>query len=421
MVTLAVRMTRMLSDLLGAQQPGFAQRIKQLELASGEPGTEIRLSTAIMQRTAAKIRDLGLDPHDTSGPELYRALQLRLLADEQRLRAYMHVDEDASPITVLGAVIQFEKKLQVPRSSFALKTSLAKRLLKNVPPKKAMVKLGYRSVDSMIKHEPIANIYAAGLTYEASHWHQAFLNQYDSVHPGDFESRDVSVQFPSATRWEGIAKQFAAEYRHTSVVFKELGSIVVLPVHTAVPALAITTLLSLLDGLNTIRCASTYLKLHQVGANFGSVVHQINKGEPMTVASLAGQPLPWRVVQYYYHLVHEAYHPALFEPHVQPEDLALVEAEAALAEAIPALEFWQDTAGLAHVDNGQVVSLNMLDVALGAANGLAFENRIVKNVRRQVWSDVIIRYLRNKGFDYLLEQLSTSEQESARLEPGVFA
>jgi hypothetical protein len=414
-------MTRLLSDLLGAPQPSFAQRIKQLERTSGETGTDIRLSTAIQQRTAAKIRELGLDPRDTSGPELYHALQLRLLADEQRLRDYIGVASDAAPINVLGGVMQFEKKLQVPRNCFALKTSVAKRLLKSVPPKKAMAKLGYRSVDSMIKHEPTANIYAAGLTYEASHWQQAYLQQYDSLHPGDFESREVVFQFPRARRWESIAENFASDYRHTSVVFKELGSIVVLPVQTPLPALAITSLLTLLDGLNTIRCASTYLKLQQVGANFGAIVRQVNQGEPMTAANLAGQPLPWRVVQYYYHLVHEAYHPALFEPHVQPEDLELVEAEAAIAEAVPALEFWQDTAGLAHVDQGQVVSLNMLDVALGAANGLQFESRIVKNVRQQVWRDVIIHYLRHKGFDYLLEQLSAPATDMAQLEFRVLA
>jgi hypothetical protein len=167
-----------------------------------------------------------------------------------------------------------------------------------------------------------------------------------------------------------------------------------------------------LDGFNTIRTASTYMKLQQVGADFGALVGQVVTGEPSTGANFAGQPLPWRVVQYYYHLVREAYHPALFEPHVQPEDLALVEAEAALAEAIPALEFWQDTAGLAHVSGAQVVSLNMLDVALGAANGLAFEERIVRHVRRQVWSDIIVGYLRGGKPDYLVEQLSQAKEDA---------
>jgi hypothetical protein len=414
-------MTRLLSDLLGVPQPEFAGRIKQLELASGEPGTDIRLSTDILQRSAAKIRQLGLDPKDTSATELYRALQVRLLQDDARLRERLGVNADATPSTVLAAVIQFERKLNVPRSCFALKTSVVKRLLKKMPPKKAMIKLGYRSAESMIKHEPIPNIYAAAMIYESSHWHQAYLQQYAAFQPSDFESRVITIQYPRAQRWETIADNFTKDYRHMSIVFKELGTSVVLPMHSPVPALAITSLLSLLDGLNTIRCASTYLKLQQVSANFGSQVRMVNQGEPSTLANLAGLKLPWRVIQYYYHTVHNAYHPALFEPHVQPEDLELVEAEAAIAEFVPALEFWEDTAGLAHVVNGQVVSLNMFDVALGTANGLALEQGIIKHAQQHVWSDVIVRYLKNKGFDYLIEQLSVGQSDNAKIDTGALA
>jgi hypothetical protein len=234
-------MTRLLSELLGAAQPGFSGRIKQLERASGDPGTDIRLSADILQRTQAKVRELGLDPHDTTGPELYNALQQRLLADEQRLRAHLRIDATEQPSAVLASVVQFEKKLALPRSCFAIKASVVKRLLKAVPPKKAMSRLGYRSVDSFAKHEPVASIYVAGLTYESHSWHQAFLQQYDRLTPSDFESREIVVQYPRAQRWEQTSQAFAAKFRHTTAVFKELGAIVVLPVENEVPALAITT------------------------------------------------------------------------------------------------------------------------------------------------------------------------------------
>src|SRR6185437_10999361 len=118
--------------------------------------------------------------------------------------------------------------------------------------------------------------------------------------------------------------------------------------------------------------------------------------------------------------VREAYHPALFEPHVQPEDLRLAEAEKSLAKAIPALEFWQGTAGLAHVSSGQTVSLNMLDVALNTANQLAYEQRIVKYVREHVWGDIIVGYLRHRNLDYLVEQLHAGEPEAMRLDAEAF-
>jgi hypothetical protein len=416
-------MTRLLSNLLGDPQPGFSQRIRQLECASGEPGADIRLSSEIMQRTQSKIRELGLDPLDTTSAELYLALRQRLLADEKRLKDFLGLgsESDVSSTDILSSVLQFSSKMHVPRTCFALKASVNKRLLKSLPPKKAMSGLKYRSVDSLIKHEPVAQIRVASLLYEAARWHRDFFEQYVGLTPSDFESRPITVLFPRARRWEKIAETFVDQHRHTSAVFKELGTIVTLPVQADVPALAITSLLLLLDGFNSIRCASTFLKLQQVTADFGALVRDIATSEPTTSADFAGQPLSWRSVQYYYHTVREAYHPALFEPHVQPEDLTLVEAEAALAEAIPALAFWQDTAGLACVDHGQAVSLNMLDVALSTANSLEFEQRIVKHVRQQVWSDIITRYLRHRNLDYSLIEPLSAQPESSRLEAGVMA
>lgn len=415
-------MTRLLSDLLCAPQPGFGQRIKQLERACGEPGADIRLSTEIIQRTQNKIRELGLDPFDTTGPELYLALQQRLLSDEKLLRSNLRLDTpaDISSIEILLGVLKFTAHLDIPRSCFALKASVDKKLLKNLPPKKTMRELGYRSADSLIKHEPVAQIRTAGLLFEPTSWHRDFIDSYKNLTPSDFETRSITVLFPQTRRYTKIAETFANQHRHTNMVFKELGTIVMLPVQTTVPALAITSLLILLDGFNTIRCASTFLKLQQVNANFGELVRQTVVDEPNVATEFAGQPLPWRSIQYYYHIVRDAYDPALFEPHVQPEDLTLIEAEVALAKAIPSLAFWQDTADLAHVDHGQTVSLNMLDVALSAANALKFEQRIAKHVRNQVWNDLFSRYLRHRDLNNKLAEQFIVQPELTQLKSGAF-
>jgi len=417
-------MTRLLSDLLSAPQPGFGQKIKQLERSSGEPGADIRLSSEIVQRTQGKIRELGLDPLDTSAAELYLALRQRLLMDEQRLLKFIGTGskENLSSADILSGVLQFMAKLDLPRTCFALKASTNKRLIKRVVPKKTMTLLKYRSIDSMIKHEPVAQIRTAALLAEHDHWQQQFFDQYSKLSPSDFETRQIAVLFPRAKRYEKIAEAFATRHQHHSVVFKELGTIVVLPIQTNVPALAITSSLLLLDGINTIRCASTFLKLQQVNANFGDIVHQAAISEPTTAAEFAGQPLSWRSVQYYFHTVREAYHPALFEPHVQLEDLALVQAETALAQLVPALSFWEDTAGLAFVDHGQTVSLNMLDIALSTANGLDFDNRILRHVRTQVWSDLASHYLSHNNLNNrLVEQLNSQPASMAQQEVGVMA
>src|SRR2546421_12580564 len=146
-------MTRFLSRALGAAEPAFSQGIQQLEQAAGRPGTDIRLTADILQRTRAKVSQLGLDPNDTTGRELYSALQERLRQDEQKVHSALAIAADAAPDDIIARVQQFLEKHEAPKNCFALKLSVAKRLLKKRPPKIAMKRLGYRSVDSMLKHE----------------------------------------------------------------------------------------------------------------------------------------------------------------------------------------------------------------------------------------------------------------------------
>ncbi|MEJ0073557.1 MAG: hypothetical protein WDN27_05825 [Candidatus Saccharibacteria bacterium] len=56
--------------------------------------------------------------------------------------------------------------------------------------------------------------------------------------------------------------------------------------------------------------------------------------EPMTSADLAGEPLPWKAVQWFYGRGHSEYYPDAFSPHVQPEDLSWHDAEDVLAGCI---------------------------------------------------------------------------------------
>src|SRR5580704_14077175 len=82
-------MTRVLSELLGATEPTFHRVISRLEAVSGHSNTDIRLSTEIERATKHKLKELGLDPKDTTGEELYAALQQRVKADDERLVAVL--------------------------------------------------------------------------------------------------------------------------------------------------------------------------------------------------------------------------------------------------------------------------------------------------------------------------------------------
>jgi hypothetical protein len=362
-----------------------------------------------MQKVRLKIAELGLDPQDTTGPELYNALQERLRRDEGLVREALDLDADADAAAVLARIQKFLSAHKAAKSTFALKSTAAKRLLKKKIPKNAMKRLGYRSFDSMLKHEHVAAIYAAAALAESPSWHRSFRDQYAKLQPSDFEQRHISLLHPKTKRWEALSEEFVQSAKHNILCFRELGSVVFLPMHTTVEGLAITSTLLALHYMNDIRAYSSFAKLQQVKSTFGKTILESSAAEPMTAARLAGQPVPWKVIQRYYGRSQSDYHPEVFEPHVQAEDLQWHDAETVLAELQPALSFWLDTQYTCMLHDDEPVSMNILDVALGFCNNLPFSDRIVHYLRQHLWYELMSRYLHEENLEAAVHQQLSRE------------
>jgi hypothetical protein len=410
----------MLSDLLGAKEQELRYMISKLESASGHPRSDIRLGADIMRATQEKIRQLGLDPFDTSGTELYEALHMRLLADNDRLMESIGLAPDQShqPNEILSAVSSLVRHLDVPLGCLALKTTSARAILKRNPPLKTMKLLGYRSLESLLKREQPAQLIAAARIIETAHWRRSLVKEYKKLTPAGFEQRSIEVFFPRTKRWEIATQELTRSNREVCLTLPELGAVVVLPISTDLPALAITSLLLILDGMNAIRSASALFKLRQVKADFGSLVADSISGQDYSIGRIAGRSLSWQVMQYHYSRLSSNELPLVFEPHVQPEDLRLISMERALAKHLPALEFWEDTDNLAYLSDRQPVSLNMLDVALCSVNRLGFSERVVNYVRSRVWRDLLERYLNAENLEEALSQLGDKVQGEFADMPG---
>jgi len=397
-------MTRYLSEVLGAEEPVFSQGIQQLERASGLPNADIRLTTQAMQAARAKIAELGLDPNDTTPDELYAALHERIKRDETLLQAALRLSGEPTPPQIASAVAQYVLKTRAHTNCFALKTSVAKRLLKAKAPKNAMKKLGYRSLESMLKHEPVAYIYAAAVIAESPAWHKVFREQYNKLQATDFEVRALNLSVPATKRWQTLGAQFAAHSKHAMLTFKELGTVVILPLQDKVDGLAITTALLSIHELNEIRAFSSYIKLQQVKPAFGAIMGAALSQDPRVGQPLAGQHVTWQTIHRFYAHHANQFHPEIFEPHVQPEDLAWQHAEDELAELSPALSFWRGTQNLSFLKDGQPVSINMLDVALSYCNHLSFADRIVHFMRSNLWHELLMRYLNQQNLEEAVER-----------------
>ena len=395
-------MSRVLAQLMGVAEPALRTQIMQLEKAAGLPGADIRLVMEVVGQTRTKMRELGLDPHDTTGQELYAALRVRLQDDEVRLRTALGLAENATAADVLEAATKRLSALPLQMDTFAVKPSVMRALIKKLQPKNTMKRLGYRSMESMLKHEPAAQLLAAVSIAESRDWNRRRLEAYKKLKSSDFETRPASFVMANSKQWPAIAAQVTNDRKHNLLSIPELGSVVVLPLERDLSGLAVTTFLLAVDCINDMRSLGSYLKLQQVRPDFGSVFAAAMQHEPMSPAELAGEPLPWKLIHWFYGQGHTPYHPEAFEPHVQPDDLVWHHAEKVLAEQYPALEFWTGSQMLALLDGPHPVSFNMLDVALSVCNDLDYANRIVHHMRLGLGRELMARYLNHDNLQAML-------------------
>jgi len=403
-------MTRILSELLGAREPAFQQGLQKLERASGGASEDIRLTTEILHSMQDHLKQLGLDPHDTTGRELYAALLQRVKEDNDIFQTLIGVAAENDSRRVTTIVERFINGLDIPKEVFALRSAVGKRMMRKYPPKRAMKRLGYRSLESMLKHEPTSLIFTAAHLVESLPWHKQIAAAYKRLMPSDFECRDLQVLAPTNARWEALAKDYVQHAKQNIVGLRELGTVVLLPLPTLrMDAAPLAVTLLTLQTVNEIASASAYLKMHQVRPDFGMVVADIARNEPQTKAEIAGALLPWKVVQRYFARHPEAYNPDLFEPHVQQEDLRWHSAEDILGAMHPRFEFWKGSAHVGLLAKGDTVSLNIMDSVLNFCNTLPYERRLVRYARSHMWHELLLRYMRQGNIERSIHQQLSGE------------
>jgi len=400
-------MSRVLAELLGAEEPAFRLGLRRLEETTGLPSYDIRLTVEIEREVREKMRTLGLDPAVTTAEELYHALGERLRKDEATIRSALRLEADSSVNDLLQAVRSFLEKETVGKEVFAIKPTVMRALLKKLKPKATMKALGYRSMDSMFKHESVLELLVATQLIEDDAWQNARLETYKKLQSKDFELRKVSFEVPLTKKWPQIAEKYTAEHHHNLITVAEVGGVMLLPLQRDFPALAVLALVLGFRAFEEVRARSALLKLHQVEPTFSTVLYEAAHHEPMTEFVMNGHQLSWESVHWFYGSDAAPYHPEIFEPHLLPEDMKRHDYHASLAKLNDALSFWSGSHFLALFDQGSVVSLNILDVALGVCNGLAYGERMLHYMRESLGRELFARYLSHDVYhDALQDSLS---------------
>ncbi len=400
-------MSRLLSELVGADEPLFSISIQQLERASGEQSTDVRLTAEILTKVHQKMRELGLDPKFTNGRELYHALMGLVKLHDSFLAEKLHVKDHGDVQEVLKAIADQAKNLPVPQTVYALKSSTVKKMLKNVPPKKVMKALHYRSIESMLKRESMSELLGGARFLEEAEWHAKLAAQYTKLTPADFENRKIEVIYFDPKKWHGAADEFVRQTRHTVSHLKETGTILLAPLPIdKLPGITITTLPFVLHYMNEVRTYSAYFKSQQIMPDFGSIVARTITEDPPVHAEIAGHGIHWRVIQRHYGRAADSFS-EVFEPHVTFDDMAWHSAERVLYRLEPALYFWYDMDFVGMTADGRPVSFNLLDMAISCVNNLSYGYQSMQHMQTALKHELFTRYLASPSLEHqVLKQLA---------------
>ena len=400
-------MSKILRDLLDAEEPIFSLSLRQLEAASGHKGVDAALIGEIARKMRESIETLGLDPDDTTGPELYAALMARMKVDNDRVTKLIGGTDADDVKHMVPLMVKAVENMKINREAWVLKRSVAKRLLKTMPPKQLMKHLGYRSVDSMLKHENIDEVYTALRFSEGGEWLNEYNELFKTIKPSDFETRDISIVVMDHDKYVDLATHFVEKKLHNITHTKEMGVIVVVPMHTErMKGITLKSLPLIFHYINEIRLYSAFSKLKQVNHNFGETVVQTLIADPGAASQMAGQNVHWRVIQRYFGKMKDENHPEAFEPHVHPEDLHWRKAEEMLGMLDPEMKFWQELDYVGKTVGDWPITLNLMDVSLGYSNEVPYKERYVYHFRESLWNEIFMRYMGHSNLEnQILKQL----------------
>lgn len=401
-------MAKFLRDLLDAEEPLFTEALLQLEKISGKPSADLKLVGDITEMAHENLRQLGLEPAIATGPEVYHALEARVEKDIERLTKIIGAKDSDNVEHLVPYIIKAANKVRFNRRVFVLKREKAKELLRQMPPKQLMKQLGYKDIDEMFDNEDFDEIYTALRFSEGADWLNEYNELFKEVSATDYEERELRILQMDHGKYVDLAAHFVNKKLHNVTHSKEMGTIVVVPMHAkTMRGLVLKTLPLLLHYMNELKLYSTFFKLKSAKPHFGKIVVETLIADPGTTSQVVGKRIHWRVIQKYLgRHKDDDISKVAFEPHVHPEDLHWRRAEDLLYEIDPELEFWKDRDYVGLMFDGFPVAFNLFDVSFAYSNKEPYEGRYAYHFRESLWNEIFARYMGFKNLEsQILEQL----------------
>lgn len=179
-------MNHKLASLLGDAQIEVLKKIEELEAVTGFPSEDVRALSENGQIARKKIKELGLDPDDTTAVELHHALLVKYENDLDELEKTLGISDDTSLKEISEKSIELASKCIKNVNLWTIKARTARNILSSVQLKNTKKLLGFRSDISMLKREDPLKILSIASVIETKITQRNIEKQLSRITAGDF-------------------------------------------------------------------------------------------------------------------------------------------------------------------------------------------------------------------------------------------
>lgn len=385
-------MARLISDILQAPEPAFTHELKRLEALAGNPKIDLKLISELVQKAQTLAGELGLDRQDTTAKELYYALNKQVLRDNNSLAQKLGITESNSPEEVTRACVDYFEQFAKGTLLWTVKASVIRAQLKKNPPKRTLKILGLRSIDSAIKRESVSQLALFATFCESKTWNDNYNLMASKIKNNDFDRKPINISIVEKKRIDKLLKA-GAQLGHFIYKHDETAGIIVVSPSRRFSGDVLYIFDSLLKESNELRRWSAFAKYASVRADFSKwLVTMRIRG--FDHASTQYFKLGWSPLHQLLHKKSLAAGPAIFEPHLDHEDVELFDHGKD--------RIWQYSY-LVKGGDGLIISCNISDAILNATNQTPPERAVNIHGRRALYNELFSRYLNDERVmtDYL--------------------
>ena len=399
-------MTRYYSEILKIKNWELKKLISNLEDSTNKPKHDLKLFSDIKKAIYYKIKELNLDPFDSNGLEIYHALNLKLEEVDKDLVKYLRTKSAhyiSAEANLSSGLLLFLNDLTKDLKVLGVKNVFYKKYLKANPPKNSLRLLGYRSIDSLIKREPMELLLITINRMESNSYLNKLYAYYKSIKITDFEERPIRI-IKASKKYQPIISQICSLINKDFVLSLETSSIVINEIDNQ-PIKGQTTkaLVEILDDILLLQSISSYLKLSEFRPDFALRATEIFEHEPTIYSPLHDLHLPFKLI----HKLSNQYLSSINSDITFNQEIKLLDFKQLLPHIINGFKYFIDSDHLYFSHDSDHVSFNVLDVANNLMHNKEFSERSIQNLRRSLNNELMGRYLKKDHLEAIFEQESS--------------